>query len=380
MQRKMSYFSFKIIFITLCVLLITNLSARGKIPLDSLKHYAFTIEQNKEVLTISHKDLLIQYDPKTHSITFNRYTFPYSYPDFISEDNGKLWLSSEFLNVFRNPSRSKVDPTFFKTRYPAQVTVQNQTYTIRQRPESAISLLPSTTELIASSNLLSVLKGRTTYCNFPESVQSVQTVGSLNAPKIEKILMIQPDIIFANPGYKKSVLQHFEKLGVETVLLPTAPSLDDMVDYILQIGTIFDQQLLSRFYAFLLRDKMNRFKSAQHSIRPSAYYIVATGTGGEYTAGGDTFIHEVLKLSGYENVAANTKGWSYTLEKLLLQNPDYIFGSAKGIALMKKDPKYKSLRAIQNNKAFVVDADIFHRPSPRVVEIGIQLLKGFKEQ
>ena len=375
----MSYFSFKILFITLCVLFAATSDARDQIPLDSLKHHAFSIDQNKEELTLSHKNFLIRFDQKEHKVTFNNYTLPYRYPNFINKSNQKLWISSEFLNVFRNPSTSKVDPTFFKTHYPAQVVIQDKTYTIKQRPESAISLLPSTTELIASIDLLHVLKGRTTYCNFPESAQGIQAVGSLNAPKIEKILMIQPDIIFANPGYKKSVLQHFEKLGVETILLPTASSLDDMVDYLLQIGVVFDQQALSRFYAFLLKDKINLFKSTPDKTHPTAYYIVATGTGGEYTAGGDTFIHEILKLSGYENVAANTKGWSYTLEKLLLQNPDYIFGSAKGIALMKKDPKYKSLRAIQNNKAFVVNADIFHRPSPRIVEEGIPLLKGFKK-
>ena len=65
-------------------------------------------------------------------------------------------------------------------------------------------------------------------------------------------------------------------------------------------------------------------KAAAIERRPTVYYVVGFGDGGDWTAGGDTFIGQMIEIAGGVNIAADASGWSYSLEKIMEADPDVI--------------------------------------------------------
>ena len=125
-----------------------------------------------------------------------------------------------------------------------------------------------------------------------------------------------------------------------------------------------------------MKSKVETVKMYTNSIKnkPTAYYVVGTGQHGEYTAGKDTFVAELIRVAGGINAADDVTGWNYSLEKLIDKNPDIIFGSEWDIDTMTTSPNYKGLKAIKNNKFKAVNVDIFSRPSARATDEGLKLL------
>ena len=100
----------------------------------------------------------------------------------------------------------------------------------------------------------------------------------------------------------------------------------------------------------------------------NVYYMLSYGKQGDYTAGGDTFLSEIIDLSGAINVSSDVKGWKYSLELLLQNNPDIILTSNKHIKLenLKVENGYKNLDAIKKGNLYYVDENLIVRPGPRI--------------
>ena len=117
-------------------------------------------------------------------------------------------------------------------------------------------------------------------------------------------------------------------------------------------------------------DVMKRLPEAS---RKKVYYIVGTGKS-EYTAGKQTFISDVLIKAGAINVATDVDRWSYSLEKLLEKNPEYLIGADYSFETMKSSPNYQGLTALGSGNTIVVNTDIFSIPGPRVIDYSMKTM------
>jgi iron complex transport system substrate-binding protein len=103
---------------------------------------------------------------------------------------------------------------------------------------------------------------------------------------------------------------------------------------------------------------------------PSVYYVLGYGKGGDFTAGSDTFISQMIKMAGGRNSAVDVRGWIYSLEKIIENDPDILvcskyYDSKNGIM---NTSGYQELTAVKNGKIFEVDNDVIDRQGPRLVE------------
>lgn len=255
-------------------------------------------------------------------------------------------------------------------------TSEGNTSTIDQAPETIVSLAPSVTETIFAIGAGDMIKGRTEYCTYPVEAEDITVVGNMTDPSIETIISLEPDIVIASTHYKVEVLDQFKDAGINVIAKDSPNTLDEIYDYTLQIGDIIGKNKEARDLVSSMKSKVENVEMLIKEIkhRPSAYYVVRTGQGGEYTAGRDTFISEVIDITGGTNIADDVTGWSYTLEKLIDNNPDIIFGSADGYNIMTNNPNYSNLNAIQNEKYIIVNTDIFNRASQRLIDEGLKIL------
>ena len=94
------------------------------------------------------------------------------------------------------------------------------------------------------------------------------------------------------------------------------------------------------------------------------------GKNGDYTAGANTFMNDLIVAAGGDNVAKDAEGWSYTAEKLLEKDPQYIFIGT--MSQMTDDFKatepYNNLTAVKEDQVVELDDNIISREGPRMAE------------
>jgi iron complex transport system substrate-binding protein len=92
------------------------------------------------------------------------------------------------------------------------------------------------------------------------------------------------------------------------------------------------------------------------------------------SVGTDTFIHELIVTAGGINLAEGKTNYPrFSREQVLGLNPEvFIISSmARGVAfdkVRKEWHMWPHLSAVRNNRIYLVDSDLFNRPTPRLVD------------
>ena len=128
-----------------------------------------------------------------------------------------------------------------------------------------------------------------------------------------------------------------------------------------------------------LQNRIQRAKSliSSETYRPGVFFqigispIVSVGTG--------TFLHELIELAGGKNLANGTTTYPrFSREQVLALAPEIFIVTSMarqaGFEEMKRDwSQWPNLPAARNQSIYLVDSDLFDRPSPRLLD-GLELL------
>lgn len=259
-------------------------------------------------------------------------------------------------------------PLTIKDSYDREVTIDNE-------PKRVISIAPNITETIFALEKGDKLIGRTEYCGYPEDVKNVKVIGSLQEPNIEKITELKPDLIIASTHFNEKTLKKFQELGMKVVVLYGEESFDGAYETIEKVGTVLNAQDKAEEVVSNMKKKVEEVKKKiEGKNKPSVYYVVGYGKGGDYTAGKGTFISQMIEMAGGKNSADDIEGWKYSVEKLIEKNPDMLvcsnrFDTKKGI---ENTNGYKDLNAVKNGKLYEIDDNLINRQGPRLAD-------GFEE-
>lgn len=123
-----------------------------------------------------------------------------------------------------------------------------------------------------------------------------------------------------------------------------------------------------------MRSRVNTVKSMAEKApdRPRVFFQI--GISPLVSAGTPTHIHELITLAGGKNVSEGPVPYPrYSHEQILILAPDiFIISSmARGEQFTRvKDEwaKWKDIPAVRNNRVYVVDSNLFDRPTPRLVD------------
>ena len=91
-----------------------------------------------------------------------------------------------------------------------------KSFNINSEIQKIISLAPNLTEILFSLNVGNEIVGDTKYCNYPDSAKNIEKVGDLLTIDAEKIISLQPDIIFITvEGNSRSDYEKLKSLGMK---------------------------------------------------------------------------------------------------------------------------------------------------------------------
>ncbi|HRE41781.1 MAG TPA: helical backbone metal receptor [Ignavibacteria bacterium] len=250
-------------------------------------------------------------------------------------------------------------------------------------PDKVISLAPHITETLYFLGLDSLLVGVTDFCDYPPQTKNKQKLGGYTNTNYELISAINPDYILltaedvSRPQYKA-----LSDLGFK--LIANNPrTFDDIIKMIKDYGKLFKVEVKANHLAdslikiksdFDSENNLNKNLKENLSLNKTLILISSNPI---MTANGQTFINEIIKISGLKNIYedGNIQYPQISQEDIISKNPDVIImagDTANSEKMLDKiselSAKFEGTNAIKNKKIIFVDENLLFRPSPRILE------------
>jgi iron complex transport system substrate-binding protein len=242
-----------------------------------------------------------------------------------------------------------------------------------------VSLAPSITEMVCALGCDSVLAGVSSFCDFPPSVFRKPKVGDLLNPSLEAILSLRPDLVLISvEGNSRETYSRLLDLQLP-VFVSSPRTIADVLASITNLGALLGCPVSAQH----LTDSLSRFREVlsrpPRPGAPSVLMLIATDP--LIVAGGDTFLDEMIRLSGARNAGDGGRGRYPALnrEEILRRNPDVLLYSSdlhlSHEAILHLFPEWRRLSAFTRGRCEEVDASLFLRPGPRLFR-GLRSLRG----
>ncbi|MBR6131146.1 MAG: ABC transporter substrate-binding protein [Bacteroidales bacterium] len=266
-------------------------------------------------------------------------------------------------------------------------------------PHRIVSLSPAVTEIIFALGADSLLVGRTDFCNYPPQAQHIESIGGISNLNIEKVLSCKPDLIISGSMVPQKIVQQFAKMNIPLVCVIEKQKFDGLFTNVHSIGRLIGKEHTADSLNASMRKHLKTLvnpdtiqphpthpttntlthshtNTLTHST-PSVYYVVGFGPDGNFTAGGNTFINDIIQMAGGHNIAAESQGWTFSLEALINADPDFILIRANDSARFCNTPPYNQLSAVKNNRTIALEDGILDLQVPRNIDVIKQLRNRF---
>jgi len=241
-------------------------------------------------------------------------------------------------------------------------------------PQRIVSVAPNVTEILFALGLEDRLVGVSNYCQYPPEAKKIEKIGGYINPSLEKIVALRPDLVV---GIAEGDLRTFvDKLaGLNVPVYIANPR--DALEVLTSIRKIGEVTFAPEPARRIVRSMEERIRNVQDKVqgrpRPRVLHILDFNP--LLSAGKGTFVDDLIRLGGGRNVAETATGKypRFSMEEILVQDPEVIL-----LASMKSgDPmvkqrrwwaRWKTISAVKQGRVYVLDSDLIHRPSPRMVE------------
>lgn len=244
-----------------------------------------------------------------------------------------------------------------------------QTLEFIRSPQRIISLTPHLTELLFAVGAGSQVVGVDSASDYPLAVQALPRVGGYSRINFERILALKPDLVIAWVGGNRAADIHgLKKMGVP-VLQTQATRLEDVARLLRLVGLASGHAEAGKEAARTFSTRLAALQ-VPTSRQPPVKVFYQVWDRPLMTVGGAHWISDALALCGARNVFADLRGPSPVVsrEAVLQRAPALIVGGNDAPDLRRLWQSFASLPAVKNNAFVSVDADLLHRPTPRLIE------------
>ena len=251
--------------------------------------------------------------------------------------------------------------------------------TFGQNPRKVVSLAPSITEIIFALGQEDRLVGVTKYSDYPLAAKSLPRIGTYIHLDLEKVVVLQPDLCIAiKDGNPRSVVEKLESLGIPVYAVDPR-DLTSVMETTLEIGMLLSAEQQATGLVRDMRARVQRIKTRvkQADHTPKVFFQI--GVSPVVSVGTHTFIHDLIVSAGGENLSQGPVPYPRpTTEQIISFRPDIfiITSMERGEAFEQVKASWRRwphIPAVKNDRIFLVESNIFDRPSPRLVD-GFELL------
>lgn len=239
-----------------------------------------------------------------------------------------------------------------------------------------VSLAPSLTEIAYALGCGPRLVADTTYDDYPAAARSLPHVADLVDVDLERLRRLSPTAVIALHDQEREAAPIRSRLGVDVAFLPNR-TLSDLFTDIEGVGSVCGMPTAARTLAASLRARIAAVAQRSSRLRPRPRVLFLLGLPG-FSAGSGTFLDDLIRLAGGQNVAgAVTAPYpDLNAEALLQMDPEVIVVAreAQFSAAVRAQEPWRSMRAVKTGRVVSPPSDdILERNGPRIV-LGLEWL------
>jgi iron complex transport system substrate-binding protein len=259
------------------------------------------------------------------------------------------------------------------------------TAAVAEAPEAIVSMSPTATEMLFAIGAGDQVVAVDDFSNHPP--EAPVTDLSAYEPNLEAVTSYDPDLVVLTDG--SDLEAGLEQVGIDTLVLPAATTLEDTYDQLVQLGDVTGHRDEADELIMSMREEIKALvEEVPARDTPLTYFHELDST--LFSVTSETFIGELYGLAGLENVAdpADADGQSggypqLSAEFLIDADPDLVFladtkcceQSAETFAAR---PGFGGLRAVTSGQVVELDDDIASRWGPRVVDLLREIVDAVK--
>jgi len=198
---------------------------------------------------------------------------------------------------------------------------------ITHAPQRIICTVPSLTEYLFDLGLEDHIIGVTKFCIHPKSLtKKVEKIGGTKNLNLDKIKELAPDLIIANKE-ENNKDQILALAYNHPTLITNIKNLESSLEGLHLIAQATHRKQKGEEIISVIENQKNEFDFKKYQDLKVAYLI---WKGPYMTVGNDTFIHDILKETGFTNVFGNRERYpQVSVAQLKSCNPDLIMLSSE---------------------------------------------------
>jgi ABC-type Fe3+-hydroxamate transport system substrate-binding protein len=216
---------------------------------------------------------------------------------------------------------------------PVYIDQLQRSIILHQTPLRIVSLVPSLTELLYDLGLGEKVVGITKFCIHPRQWFISKTrVGGTKSVNIETVHALKPDLIIASK--EENVKEQIDELHkYHPVLMSDVKTLQDIYRLIDQLGVITASSDTAAEIVSSIQKGFAALGSAK--ARKKTCYLIWRNP--YLTVGGDTFIHHLLDICGFENIFGHLQRYpEIKLDQVRDANCDLVLLSSEPFPFKEK--------------------------------------------
>ena len=241
-----------------------------------------------------------------------------------------------------------------------------------------IAMAPGDCEILCALGCEDALVGRGLYCDYPASMLAVPAVQSGTNMNLEEILALNPQVIILNDmAHTTDQVAMLEQNGI-VVIATEADSLEEVYVNIRLLGQIMGKEAEAEAIIADMQATFADIAARSTGSGKTVYFEVMPLEWGLWSAGTNTFMHELAEICGVTNAFADIDGWqAISQEQVIARSPDYIvlvtgMGDTAVDEVMGR-AGWGDITAVRNGKVYNADSYTMTRPGPRLKDAAVDL-------
>lgn len=248
---------------------------------------------------------------------------------------------------------------------------------IKSEPESVGVLNDSVADVIIACGLQDKIKVKTENCSQAE-LSTVESVGELSNPNFDKLVEINPDIIFADETISIELYNALTERGITVLRMPRGNSIQEIQTLYKSVcrslkgdaaGTAIATETIEKLSKQIEQAGLEGVNAEEH---PTVCLTYSTGN----VAVKDSYGDMLLSYAGLANAVSET-ATSATIDIISTLNPGYIICAAGKKADVLNNSALANVDAVKNERIIEIDEALFTRQGNSMVKAVETLVEQF---
>ena len=244
-----------------------------------------------------------------------------------------------------------------------------QSITLTKPAQRIITLAPSLTELVFAAGAGDKVIAVSAYSDYPSAAKKLPQVSDASGVSFESLLALKPDLVLAwKSGNRASDLQRIRDFGIPVFAIEIE-RMNDVPRALRNIGLLASTSPLSERAASEFEQRIEALRVA-NMAKSTVTVFFEISREPLMSVNRDHAISEIIRLCGGENAFADMAPLVFVapLEALFSRQPDAIIYTSSDTREKISSPRYRGLKASNENRVYRIPADSVLRAGPRMAE------------